>query len=62
MRQKSLFKQSDVTKLAKALTKAGYKLKSVQIGRDYLIATATDYETPPQDDLDSWLKKHARQA
>ena len=62
----STFRQRDVTRAVKAVTKAGVNIRRVEIDRAGKIAIITGSETSPQDEtsnsLDQWLANHAHQA
>ena len=62
----STFRQRDVTRAVKAVTKAGVNIRRVVIDRAGKIAIITGSETSPQDEtsnsLDQWLANHAHQA
>ena len=62
----STFRQRDVTRAVKAVTKAGVNIRRVEIDRAGKIAFITGSETSPQDEtsnsLDQWLANHAHQA
>jgi hypothetical protein len=65
-RAPSTFRQRDVTRAVKAVTKTGVSIRRVEIDRAGNIAIITGSETAPQGEtsspLDQWLAKHAHQA
>jgi hypothetical protein len=65
-RAPSTFRQRDMTRAVKAVTKAGVNIRRVEIDLAGKIAIITGSETVPQDEtsnpLDQWLANHAHQA
>jgi hypothetical protein len=60
-RRPIVIRQSDLTAVLKAMTKAGIEVRAVEfdISGKVVITTSAGQDDPPRTDLDRWLVKHA---